>query len=82
MIVSEGLFLSVELNATTLIFDVKKLTFAHDPVGHDPTGNRHFTIIGVVVESLLRGFGGGELIGVGIDSLFAQVCEFGPPLGN
>ena len=77
LFVAERLFLRVNLEASTLIFDVNELALAHVPVGGDATGQRHLAAFRVSRARLRASLPGRKFVLERVNAPRSQRREFG-----
>src|SRR5206468_9698408 len=75
LLVAERLFLRVNLDTATLVFDVNELAFAHIPVRGDAAGQRDFAAVGVMRARLRTFFRRREFVLERVDALGSQGRE-------
>ena len=80
MLVAEGVFLRVNLEASGLVAHVKEHGLAHFTVRGDASGDGYFAAFGVIFPRVGARFGGREFVFERVNALGAQRGEFGPAL--
>ena len=77
LLVTENIFLRINLDPPGLVAHVNKHAFAHVPMRGDASGDRDFAAFCIIVPGLTAGFAGRELVLERVNALGAQRCQLG-----